>query len=425
MLITHIAHKHLNRAVYEKGGDGGASKAQAKAQQQAIDLQREQWNTVMNNLKPYAEVGLPALQQLQGLMTLEGQNKAANDFFGSGLYKTQADQARYQNLVSAEATGGLGSTATSNQLSSIAPMLYNNWLSGQMQNYGNLLNVGMNAASGQATAGQNYANNTGQLLQGLGAIRAGQAQQPSSLARGIGGAASGALAGAQLGSVVPGIGNVAGAIGDGLDLIKRVNNCDTTEAALLAADVLGIDYRTTETPEATSQKREQLETERQRREQERLKRAEKDEQQRRDTFSRQFDDMRRKAVNGKSDYLVAKGVGDFTFPVLPDGSLLLALVDKSGAVTAAQTITSHGEKRLLTGSAKRGAYHAINAPETTQSILIAEGLATALSAHLIRPEALTVAAIDAGNLLYVAQVLRDKFPSAQIIIAADNDHSEE
>ncbi|MCV5707045.1 helicase, partial [Escherichia coli] len=90
---------------------------------------------------------------------------------------------------------------------------------------------------------------------------------------------------------------------------------------------------------------------------------------RRDTFSRQFDDMRRKAVNGKSDYLVAKGVGDFTFPVLPDGSLLLALVDKSGAVTAAQTITSHGEKRLLTGSAKRGAYHAINAPETTQSIL--------------------------------------------------------
>lgn len=183
-------------------------------------------------------------------------------------------------------------------------------------------------------------------------------------------------------------------------------------------------YRTTETPEATSQKREQLETERQRREQERLKRAEKDEQQRRDTFSRQFDDMRRKAVNGKSDYLVAKGVGDFTFPVLPDGSLLLALVDKSGAVTAAQTITSHGEKRLLTGSAKRGAYHAINAPETTQSILIAEGLATALSAHLIRPEALTVAAIDAGNLLYVAQVLRDKYPSAQIIIAADNDHSE-
>jgi putative DNA primase/helicase len=48
--------------------------------------------------------------------------------------------------------------------------------------------------------------------------------------------------------------------GDGLDLIKRVNNCDTTEAAQLAADVLGIDYRAAETdPTAASQRREQLE----------------------------------------------------------------------------------------------------------------------------------------------------------------------
>lgn len=216
MLIIQIANKHLNRAVYAKGGDGGASKAQAQAQQQAIDLQREQWNTVMNNLKPYAEVGLPALQGLQGLMTLEGQNKAANDFFGSGLYKAQADQARYQNLNAAEATGGLGSTATANQLSAISPQLFNNWLGGQMQNYGNLLNIGMNAASGQATAGQNFANNTGQLLQGLGSINAGQAQQPSSLSRGISGAATGAMTDAAIGSVVPVIGTAAGAIGGGL-----------------------------------------------------------------------------------------------------------------------------------------------------------------------------------------------------------------
>jgi putative DNA primase/helicase len=101
---------------------------------------------------------------------------------------------------------------------------------------------------------------------------------------------------------------------------------------------------------------------------------------------------------------------------------LLELVDESGAVAAAQTITPQGEKRLLTGSAKRGAYHAVNAPESPQSVLIAEGLATALSVHLMRPDALTVAAIDAGNLLPVAEVMRRKHPKAQIIIAADNDH---
>lgn len=56
--------------------------------------------------------------------------------------------------------------------------------------------------------------------------------------------------------------------------------------------------------------------------------------------------------------------------------------------------------------------------------MIAEGLATALTCHLIRTDALTVAAIDAGNLLPVAEVMRRKYPQAQIIIAADNDHHE-
>ncbi|EFK5232348.1 DNA primase, partial [Escherichia coli] len=132
--------------------------------------------------------------------------------------------------------------------------------------------------------------------------------------------------------------------------------------------------------------------------------------------------MRQSATQGESDYLQSKGLTGFNYPVMPDGSLLLELVDESGAVAAAQTITPQGEKRLLTGSAKRGAYHAVNAPESPQSVLIAEGLATALSVHLMRPDALAVAAIDAGNLIHVAGVMRRKYPQSQIIIAADNDH---
>ncbi|WP_236874120.1 TOPRIM and DUF927 domain-containing protein [Citrobacter portucalensis] len=214
--------------------------------------------------------------------------------------------------------------------------------------------------------------------------------------------------------------------GDGLDLIKKVNNCDTTEAAKLAAGVLGIDSRAEEQDEAkASQRRKQLEAESQRREQERQQRAENDATQRRSTFTRLFDGMRQNAAQGESEYLIAKGLSGFTFHILTDGSILLPLVDESGAVTAAQTITPMGEKRLLTGSAKRGAYHAVNAPESPQSVLIAEGLATALSVHLMRPDALTVAAIDAGNLLPVAEVMRRKLPDAEIIIAADNDHHED
>ena len=210
--------------------------------------------------------------------------------------------------------------------------------------------------------------------------------------------------------------------GDGLDLIKRVNNCGATEAAQLAADVLGIDYLAQEQDKATaSQRRKQLEDESHRREQERQQRAENEARQRWATFASLFDGMRQKATQGESEYLLAKGLSGFTFPILTDGSILLPLVDESGAVTAAQTITPKGEKRLLTGSAKRGAYHAVNAPESPQSVLIAEGLATALSVHLMRSDALTVVAIDAGNLLPVAEVMRRKYPDAEIIIAADND----
>ncbi|HIE8643122.1 DUF927 domain-containing protein [Klebsiella variicola] len=210
--------------------------------------------------------------------------------------------------------------------------------------------------------------------------------------------------------------------GDGLDLIKRVNNCDTTEAARMAADVLGIDYRTVKQDEATaSQKLEQMKAESQQREQERQRRELAEIEQRRGLFVSHWHGLAETAFEGESEYLMNKGLVGFTFPVLPDGSLLLGLVNESDAVTAAQTITPQGEKRLLAGSAKRGAYHAVNAADAPQSVLIAEGLATALSVHLIRQEALTVCAIDAGNLQPVAQVMHQRYPNAQIIIAADND----
>ncbi|HDS7770820.1 DUF927 domain-containing protein [Klebsiella aerogenes] len=210
--------------------------------------------------------------------------------------------------------------------------------------------------------------------------------------------------------------------GDGLDLIRKVNNCDTTEAARLAASVLGIDYRTVKQDEETaSQKREQMKAECQQREQERQRRKLAEIEQRRGLFVSHWQGLVETAFEGESEYLMNKGLVGFTFPVLPDGSLLLGLVDESGTVTAAQTITQQGEKRLLAGSAKRGAYHAVNVADAPQSVLIAEGLATALSVHLIRPEALTVCAIDAGNLQRVAQAMHQRYPNAQIIIAADND----
>lgn len=213
--------------------------------------------------------------------------------------------------------------------------------------------------------------------------------------------------------------------GDGLDLIGKVKNCDTTEAAKLAADVLGIDYRATETPEAASQRRSQLVEAHQQREQERQQQAAAEAKQRGDTFASKYEEMRQSAIQGESEYLINKGLGGFIFPITKNGSMLVDLINEYGEVVAAQTITPQGDKRLISGSAKRGAYHAVNATEQPHSVLIAEGLATALSISLMMPESHTVAAVDAGNLLHVAEVMRRKYPNAQIIIAGDNDYHDD
>ncbi|HHQ4050615.1 DNA transfer protein [Citrobacter youngae] len=208
MLIHQIANKHLNKAVYCKGGGDGGSKAQAQATQKGIDLQREMWQTNMQNLAPFTPLAQQYVQQLQGLSTLQGQQSALNDYYGSQQYKDMAGQLRYQALNSAEATGGLGSTATTNSLATIAPTLGQNWLSGQMNNYQNLANIGLGALTGQANAGQSYANNMSQLYQQQANAAAAGGNQQSKLGGALQGAAAGAAAGT---AIMPGWGTAIGA----------------------------------------------------------------------------------------------------------------------------------------------------------------------------------------------------------------------
>ncbi len=212
MLIYQIANKHLSKAVYQKGGDGGAG-AQADATKDATKLQREIWQTNMQNLAPFTPLAQQYISQLQNLSSLGGQQQALGEYYNSGQFKDLANQARYQQLASAEATGGLGSTATSNGLATIAPMLGQNWLTGQMNNFQNLANIGLGALQGQANAGQSYANNTGQLLQQQAALSAANANKPSAAGSFLNGALSGAAAGAMGGAAIGGIGAVPGAIG--------------------------------------------------------------------------------------------------------------------------------------------------------------------------------------------------------------------
>lgn len=98
MLIHQIASKHLNNAVYCKGGGDGGAKAQANATRDATELQRQIWQTNLNNLKWATPLAEQYVGQLQNLSTLEGQQQALGDYYNSQQFKDLAGQARYQML---------------------------------------------------------------------------------------------------------------------------------------------------------------------------------------------------------------------------------------------------------------------------------------------------------------------------------------
>lgn len=192
--------------------------------------------------------------------------------------------------------------------------------------------------------------------------------------------------------------------GDGLDLVQKAHQVSAAEAANQVASVLnhvnssragGITY---------SRQKGQQETE-----------------NRRQSFMSKYLAMVAKAIPGQSKYLSAKGLNDERFLLLPNGTLLLPLVDETESVTAAQSITISGEKKLLPGSAKRGAWYALSTADATSDIIVCEGLATGLSVQLMQPDSMVVVGLDAGNLTPVAQAMRRKYPNSRIIIAADND----
>lgn len=184
--------------------------------------------------------------------------------------------------------------------------------------------------------------------------------------------------------------------GTGLDLVMKVNQCGAREAANLVAEAMALPL-----PEPKPA-RERTQTD----------------------IAGKVAAMTAKALPGQSAYLTSKGL-TCPFPLLPDGSLVLVLKNAAGATTGAQVIKPDGSKRLVAGTVKKGACYVVNSIESPETVIIAEGLATALSVHQMHPEALAVVAVDAGNLLSVAQLMRQKHPNARIIIAADNDQSAE
>ncbi|HFO8632094.1 TPA: hypothetical protein ACHK2V_005298, partial [Escherichia coli] len=119
-----------------------------------------------------------------------------------------------------------------------------------------------------------------------------------------------------------------------------------------------------------------------------------------DGIRAELEDFLRDTVAGAaSPYLKRKGLESFaTKPlVLSGGRTLIPMQDASDVVVAFQTISADGKEKRFGGVAK-GAFHTINQQTQPVRIIIAEGLATTLSAHQLQHDAMAVMAGSAGNL---------------------------
>lgn len=162
----------------QKKAAQSANQSQESMSREAIAEQKRQFDQLQTLLKPYVSAGTGALAGQQDLLGLNGQRAqqgAIANIENSPFFKSQYQQAENALLQNAAATGGLrGGNFQEALADNRSNMLYSN-VQGQLQNYGNLVTGGQNAAAGVGTAGQNMANQVGQQLNGIGASQAGYA----------------------------------------------------------------------------------------------------------------------------------------------------------------------------------------------------------------------------------------------------------
>ena len=100
------------------------------------------------------------------------------------------------------------------------------------------------------------------------------------------------------------------------------------------------------------------------------------------------------------------------------GALLIPLYNENNELCSLQFITSDGTKRFKKNALMKGCFFFIGNISTT--ICISEGYATGATIHEATGYGVVVA-LNAHNLLPVAQIIRKKYPNVEIVVCADND----
>ncbi|BET95602.1 primase-helicase zinc-binding domain-containing protein [Xenorhabdus taiwanensis] len=170
--------------------------------------------------------------------------------------------------------------------------------------------------------------------------------------------------------------------GDGLDLVAKTNGISILEAAKVIANVQALPL-----PELKPAKEITYPTQ---------------------AIAEKVAALTAQTVAGQSPYLTTKGLHCPNQRLLSDNSVLLPLTTLDKKITGAQIIKPNGEKKLLSGSQKKGAFIALSELEAyPDTVIITEGYATALTVNQLH-QGSTMAALDAGNLFSVAKAVRER-----------------
>jgi putative DNA primase/helicase len=131
---------------------------------------------------------------------------------------------------------------------------------------------------------------------------------------------------------------------------------------------------------------------------------------------------------GESAYLRRKGVDAEACRYLPDGSIVIPLLrydePREVALKALQQIWPDGTKRFTKGFQKPGVCLRLGHVLVGEPVLVCEGYATGLTLRMAVGRRLpVVVALDAGNLMPVADLLRRLYPQSRVLICADDDYA--
>jgi phage/plasmid primase-like uncharacterized protein len=121
-------------------------------------------------------------------------------------------------------------------------------------------------------------------------------------------------------------------------------------------------------------------------------------------------------------YLDKKRVLSYGLRVDDEGTLLIPMLGRDKKICSLQTIDGDGQKLFLTNGRAAGSYFRIGKSkgDDGSTICIAEGYATGATVHEATGHGVFVAFCD-WNLTAVAEMVRERYPDAHIVICADDD----